>query len=249
MRSSIASACRALRICLFGLTLAVFSGPGTAQQLAPTRPDGGPMTDARRVQTTVDQANRLMQEKQFDSALKTVDAGLKTSPRDPRLRFLYGVILDRLGRGKEAADVFQQLTEDYPELPEPYNNLAVLAAASGDLTMARTWLERAVRALPNYALAQENLGDVYVRLATEAYQRAAKLDPRGDGTRKLTLATALQSRLEELAAAPARSSRNPATARPAERTRPDGTLSGQPFETSPDPFLSAPDPFRDSFSQ
>ena len=249
MRSSIASACRALSIGLLGLTLTLAPGPGTAQQLAPTRPDGGPMTDARRVQTTVDQANRLMQDKQFELALKTVDTGLKASPRDPRLRFLYGVILDRLGRSKEAVDVFQQLTEDYPELPEPYNNLAVLAAASGDLEMARTWLERAVRALPNYALAQENLGDVYVRLAVRAYERAAKIDPRGDGARKLSFANALQTRIGELAAAPSRSAPRPAATRPVDPSRQTGSLTGQPFETSPDPFQNAPDPFRDSFAQ
>lgn len=207
------------------------------------------MTDARRVQTAVEQANRQMQDKQNESALKTLDSALKVSPRDPRLRFLYGVALHRLSRDKEAVDVFQQLTEDYPELPEPYNNLAVLSAAGGDLNMARTWLERAVRALPNYALGQENLGDVYIRLAVLAYGRAAQLDPRGDGPRKLSFANALQSRLNDLAANPAKASRAPAPERPTDRSRGESSARSLPFETVPDPFQSAPDPFRNDFPQ
>jgi len=67
--------------------------------------------------------------------------------------------------------------EDFPELPEPYNNLAVLYASEGQLDSARAALEMALAAAPNYATALENLGDVYLQMAADAYQRAAKLDP------------------------------------------------------------------------
>lgn len=157
----------------------------------------GPQSDARRAQTYVEQAARLQQEGRLDLALKTLDDGLKIAPRDPRLRFMYGVILNQQKRYGEAIDVFQQLSEDYPELPEPYNNLAVLYAQRGDLDQARASLERAIRALPGYALANENLGDVYVRLAVRSYAQAGKLDPRGDGHRKLRLAEALLSKIAE----------------------------------------------------
>ena len=38
-------------------------------------------------------------------------------------------------------------------------------------------LEAALRVNPNYAVAHNNLGDVYVQLARQAYERALQLDP------------------------------------------------------------------------
>jgi Flp pilus assembly protein TadD len=153
-------------------------------------------SDPRAVATAVEQANRLLKESKPDDALKVLDVALKASPRDPQLRFLYGVILADRGRVAEAADVFQQLTEDFPELPEPHNNLAVVYAASGDLDKARAALENAVRALPGYALAHENLGDVYLRMAARSYERATKADARSASARdKLALARELVSRV------------------------------------------------------
>jgi tetratricopeptide (TPR) repeat protein len=77
----------------------------------------------------------------------------------------------------EAIDVFFKLTLDHPELAESHNNLAALHAAAGDYDKARAALEQALRANPNYATAHENLGDVYAVLASQAYARAAKLNP------------------------------------------------------------------------
>lgn len=149
-------------------------------------------SDPRRASTAAEQATRLMREGKADDALKVLDVALADAPRDPRLRFLYGVILAERGRNRDATDVFEQMTRDFPELPEPYNNLAVMYAAAGDLDRARSALENSVRALPGYALAHENLGDVYIRMGARAYQRAADLDPRGTIAReKLTLAREL----------------------------------------------------------
>jgi Flp pilus assembly protein TadD len=106
-----------------------------------------------------------------------VDAVLAKNPRDAQMRFLRGVILTELKQPAEAREVFRRLTEDFPELPEPYNNLAVLYASEGQLDSARAALEMALAAAPNYSTALENLGDVYLQMAADAYQRAAKLDP------------------------------------------------------------------------
>src|SRR5690606_21604631 len=73
--------------------------------------------------------------------------------------------------------VFQGLTQQFPELPEPHNNLAALHAARGELDLARAALDEAVRALPSYALAHENLGDLHLRPALRAWQRAGELEP------------------------------------------------------------------------
>lgn len=118
----------------------------------------------------------LVQQGQYAQALTAADAALAGSPKDPELRFLKGLALTELGRRAEAIEVFQALTSDYPELPEPYNNLAVIYAQQKDFEKARTALEMAIRTHPSYATAHENLGDIYSRLASEAYSKALQLD-------------------------------------------------------------------------
>jgi tetratricopeptide (TPR) repeat protein len=74
--------------------------------------------------------------------------------------------------------IFRQLNQDYPELPEPYNNLAVLYAGQGDLDKARIALEMAIRTNPSYAAAHENLGDVLLQLASQSYAKGLQYEPR-----------------------------------------------------------------------
>lgn len=120
--------------------------------------------------------NQLVRAGRMAEALAKVDQSLASRPRDPQMRFLRGVILTETGRTTEAIAVFTRLTEDYPELPEPYNNLAVLHAGQNQFDKARAALEMAIRTNPSYATAHENLGDVYARLASQAYSRALQLD-------------------------------------------------------------------------
>lgn len=124
---------------------------------------------------------QLMKAGQPAQALARTEQAITTTPRDARLRFLKGVLLADLGRRSEAVQAYTELTQDFPELPEPYNNLAALYAATGDYDKARAALESAVRANPGYGTAYENLGDVYLRLAAQAYARAQQLGPDGTG--------------------------------------------------------------------
>ncbi|HET7774118.1 MAG TPA: tetratricopeptide repeat protein [Burkholderiaceae bacterium] len=119
---------------------------------------------------------RMMRAGQLNEALQRVDAGLASRPKDAQLRFTRGIILTELKRTNEAIDAFLKLTEDVPELPEPYNNLAVLYGTQGQYDKARAALEMAIRLNPSYATAHENLGDVYARLASQAYDKALQLD-------------------------------------------------------------------------
>ena len=121
--------------------------------------------------------NRLIRAGQLGAASERVEAILAKNPKDAKARFLKGVILSEQGKQTDAIGIFQSLTEDYPELPEPYNNLAVIYAARGDYDKARSALEAALRAQPAYAVAQQNLGDVYVQLARQAYSQALQLEP------------------------------------------------------------------------
>jgi Flp pilus assembly protein TadD/ketosteroid isomerase-like protein len=120
--------------------------------------------------------NQLMRNGKLTEALNKADQYLAGKPKDPQMRFIKGVVLTEAGRTGEAIAAFQKLTEDYPELPEPYNNLAVLYAGQGQFDKARAALEMAIRTNPSYATAHENLGDVYAKLASQAYTRALQLD-------------------------------------------------------------------------
>ena len=120
--------------------------------------------------------NQLLRAGRHSEALNKADQYLAGKPKDPQMRFLRGVVLTEAGRQNEAIAAFQKLTEDYPELPEPYNNVAVLYAGQAQFDKARAALEMAIRTNPNYATAHENLGDVYAKLASQAYSRALQLD-------------------------------------------------------------------------
>ncbi len=119
---------------------------------------------------------RLMKQNQLPQALEKVDQYISSKPKDAQGRFLRGLILTDLGRPADAIAVFTKLTEDFPELPEPYNNLAVLYAQQKQYDKARSALEMAIRTHPSYSIAHENLGDVYAKLASQAYDKALQLD-------------------------------------------------------------------------
>lgn len=133
-------------------------------------------------------ASKFLKAGQHAQALERVNKALKVKPRDPQARFLKGIIVTEQGNSKEAIEIFTRLTQDYPELPEPYNNLAVIYASQGQYEKARAALEQSIRTHPSYATAYENLGDVYAKLASQAYDKALQLDSSNSGAKnKLSL--------------------------------------------------------------
>lgn len=173
-------------------------------------------------------AQALLKQGQLQPALDKVEQLLATKPKDAQARFLKGLILTEQNRPNEAILVFQKLTEDYPELPEPYNNLAVIYAQQKQYDKAKTALEMAIRTHPSYATAHENLGDIYARLASQAYDKALQLD---------TGNTAAQSKLALMRDLLTLSSR-PGTAKPV----PPPTVAAAPATPAPaaTPAASAP---------
>jgi len=119
-----------------------------------------------------DDVNALLRQGKSNEALAKADTYIAGKPRDPQMRFLRGVILTEQNKQAEAIAAFTQLTQDFPELSEPYNNLAALYASQSKFDQARAALEQALKLNPNYATAHENLGDVYARLAAQEYVRA-----------------------------------------------------------------------------
>ena len=147
----------------FGLALAVFCGAGLAQTQAPAI-----ITDPHL------QVEQLMRQDQVGAALEKIQAHLAQRPRDPQMRFWLGVLLTRQGQRTQAMQVYAELTQDFPELAEPHNNLGVLQAANNEIDLAQRSFELALRADPQHALAHENLADVLLRRAQRHYQQAAQ---------------------------------------------------------------------------
>ena len=126
----------------------------------------------------VQQINQQFRSGNLVSALNLANAYLAKNPKDAQARFLKGLILADQGKTNDAIAIFTGLTEDYPELPEPYNNLAVLYASQNKYTAAKNTLDMAIRAHPGYATAHENLGDIYAKMASQAYEKALALDSK-----------------------------------------------------------------------
>ncbi|WP_018606414.1 nuclear transport factor 2 family protein [Uliginosibacterium gangwonense] len=122
------------------------------------------------------EAQTYLQQGQHAQALEQVDKVLAANSKDRQARFLKGVILAEMNKLDDAAAVFIKLSEEAPELPEPYNNLAVIYAQQKQYEKARAALEMAIRTHPSYAVAHENLGDLYAKMARQAYDRALQID-------------------------------------------------------------------------
>ena len=139
-------------------------------------------------------AQRLLAAGDGAAALRSVELALAKQPNDAGLRFVRAVILSDQRRDDEALEAYQRLTEDYPDLAGPFNNLSVLLAARGQLDAARAALEHALRLDPGNATARQNLGDLYLRLALQAWEQSAVKDrPDPALQRKLRLARELQA--------------------------------------------------------
>jgi hypothetical protein len=128
--------------------------------------------------------DKLFGAGQLAEAVQKADLYLASNPRDARMRFIKGLVLAEQGRTNDAVAVFVKLTEDFPDLPEPHNNLAVIYSKQGQYDQARRALEAAIRTNPSYATAYENLGDVYAKLASQAYAKSLQMD--GTNNAKVT---------------------------------------------------------------
>ncbi len=115
---------------------------------------------------------QLMATGQYKQAQQRLNVFMKRHPEDIQARFLQGLVLVREGRIKRATAVFETLTQEYPDLPESYNNLAVLYAVQGQYEKAQDTLLAAMHTHPSYARVHENIGDVYAKMASLAYDRA-----------------------------------------------------------------------------
>ncbi len=123
------------------------------------------------------EVRELLARGDFAAALQRAEKAAAANPRDAQARFLVGVVLMDSQRNEEALAQFTRLAQDYPELPDPQNNIALLHARAGRLDLARQALETALRNDPSHRLARANLGQIYLMLAVQALEQAAALGP------------------------------------------------------------------------
>jgi tetratricopeptide (TPR) repeat protein len=180
------------------------------------------------------EAQKLYGQGRYQPAMEKIDAFLQAQPKDAQGRFLKGLLLTEQKKVAEAIQVFTGLTEDYPELSEPYNNLAVLYASIGNYDKARSALELATLTNPGYATAHENLGDIHAQLAARSYERAQQLD-KNNSTAKAKLAMVKELFTAQKPGASATARIEPPKAAKAEPVRPD------PAGAKPPAPVPAPD--------
>jgi len=173
----------------------------------------------------VQDINQQFRKGDLAGALARADAYLSKNPKDAQVRFLKGLILADQGKTNDAIAIFTGLTEDFPELPEPYNNLAVLYASQGKYEDAKRALEQAIRTHPSYATAHENLGDIFAKMAAIAYDKALALDNRN---------VVAQTKLSLIKEITSGQPRRPATRPAAVASKPAGPApAARPAATAP----------------
>jgi Tfp pilus assembly protein PilF len=127
--------------------------------------------------TPHEEVQKNLAKRDWNNALWLIEDYLQNQPRDPQMRFWRARLLEQQLRSDEAFDIYLQLSQDYPELPEVQNNLGVMLAARGKVDEAKLAFEHALRNNPNYATAHENLGDVLMHLAKRSFDKATQLNP------------------------------------------------------------------------
>jgi tetratricopeptide (TPR) repeat protein len=179
------------------------------------------------------EVNLLLNAGKAVDALNRANVFLIQHPKDVQMRFLKGLILTRQNKAAEAIAVFNELTEEFPDLPEPYNNLAVLYASTGQYDKARIALDMAIHNNPTYATAHENLGDIYTKMASQAYEKSLQLDSSSANARlKLSLVRTVVSNIAggtaPASATPAAPSGNVAMASTTPIATPTAVVTYQP---------------------
>ena len=117
---------------------------------------------------------KLIKARRYQDAITQINTDLKKTPGNVQLRFVKARLQIEMRQFDQAKKTLIEITQQFPELAEPYNNLAAIAANQGQWIEARDYLELALKLKPTYAIASANLGEIYIRLGAQAYEDAAK---------------------------------------------------------------------------
>lgn len=150
-----------------------------------------PSVDTRIPETAAQatlRINRLIEQGHLDSALreitklKTKADRLSSPGTDVQLLFLEARTYAAKSETKKALSIYREMTFNYPELAEPWNNMAVIQMKAGSLDEALSSLQTALTIRPNYAIANQNIGLIYTLLAKQSFDKAASQGAKGAAT-------------------------------------------------------------------
>jgi len=143
-------------------------------------------------QNKIEEIKLLLKNGEYNRAEILINNSNENNLNDPELLFYKGINETNLGKKNKAIDTFRDLTERFPKLPEPFNNLAVLYAEKAQYRLAKEILEQAIKTNPSYLTAHINLGDIYTKMASEAYNKALEIDKSNNiAITKLSMITQL----------------------------------------------------------
>ena len=112
----------------------------------------------------------------YDSALARIDQVLVRDQNDMQALLLKGNVNKLMGNTEQAINIFKQLISLYPEMPEAYNNLAVVYADRGETALAIETLQQVFATSNSYSTAYQNLRELYNQMASSAYREALDMD-------------------------------------------------------------------------
>ncbi len=124
-----------------------------------------------------EKARLNIQANRSDAALKILRKEVKSRPDDYRAWFLVGVASAHLKQYHQAIEAFRHVIDINPSLSEPHDNLAVIYNELGDVKAAVAELEQSLKKNPGSAVAEENLADLYLKLALKNYRNALAKTP------------------------------------------------------------------------
>lgn len=168
------------------------------EAIAPTVDTRVPLTpteSTRRIEALL-QRGRTQEALVEVEQLVAQDAKRSSPGTDVQLMFMHARVLTEVNRSNEAEAIYQKMTMRFPELPEPWNNLAVIYVKRGELEQARRALEMAIMINPKYAFALSNLGDVELSIALRSYKTAAAAGAPGIRAKILGLEALIQANAE-----------------------------------------------------
>ena len=158
----------------------------------------------------INQAYQQLESGNTNAALQISNTILRSDPKNPDARFVKGMVLANKGKTAQAINIFKKLTIDYPNNPEPWNNLASLYAKQEKYHQARDALISAINTHSSYATAYENLGNIYSKMAVIAYNRALDVE-KSNQKKPVNVQLALINRFSNSTGSSAKSTAQTAT--------------------------------------
>ena len=127
------------------------------------------------VDTYLDDVDELMQQGEYERAMKELELVLKLLPRDRELSHdMLGRALLGQQRFEEAEGHFREAIRLDPDFAEAHHDLGIAYARQGQMDQAVAELKQALRLRPDYPAALENLSRIEARPGPASASAAAE---------------------------------------------------------------------------